>query len=254
MTHGYDPKSCNALEKPFYRPVEAALRWCGLIAHEGEILSALHDGRDIPKTGQFPMWPCLQANTERILDAIANGDIPHGRDGKTVAASEHVRADRVTVRHTDLKAWMAEHYPDQKPAFLFDEIERSTHSRITADAWHALQAERDALKARIEKAEEWARGAIAERNRLTSQIAEMMAAAEKENAPSLRSETTYLNIIGAMLALMLGKSPAGKPQSAFDSQAAIIDALLGHHAGKPGISARTLEDKFAAAKRSLTAT
>jgi hypothetical protein len=52
----------------------------------------------------------------------------------------------------------------------------------------------------------------------------------------------------------LGKSPAGKPQSVFDNQAAIIAALLGHHEGKPGISARTLEEKFAAGKRSLTAT
>ena len=50
---GYNPNSCNALEKPFYRPVEAALRWCGLITHEADILSALHGGCDIPKTGQF---------------------------------------------------------------------------------------------------------------------------------------------------------------------------------------------------------
>ena len=81
----------------------------------------------------------------------------------------------------------------------------------------------------------------------------LLAMAEKMNTPGERAETTYLNIIGAMLALMLGKSPAGKPQSVFDNQAAIIAALLGHHKGKPGISARTLEDKFAAAKRSLTA-
>lgn len=67
-----------------------------------------------------------------------------------------------------------------------------------------------------------------------------------------RAETTYLNIIGGLLALMLGKSPAGNPQSVFDNQAAIISALLGHHADKPGIAQRTLEEKFAAAKRSLT--
>lgn len=67
-----------------------------------------------------------------------------------------------------------------------------------------------------------------------------------------RAETTYLNIIGGLLALMLGKSPAGNPQSVFDNQAAIISALLAHHADKPGIAQRTLEEKFAAAKRSLT--
>lgn len=253
MTHGYDPKSCNALEKPFYRPVEAALRWCGLIAHEGEILSALHDGRDIPKTGQFPMWPCLQANTERILDAIANGDIQHGRDGKTVATGEPVRPDRVTVRHTDLKAWMAEHYPDQKPAFLFDEIERSTHSRITADAWHALQAERDALKARIEKAEEWARGAIAERNRLTSQIEKITAEAAKANAPSPRSEAAYLNIIGALLDVITGRVPGFEKHPDIENETKLIEVIEHHFQGFNGLSKSNLSRKFPEAKRSLTA-
>jgi hypothetical protein len=38
MTSSYDSNSCSPLERPFYRPVEAAIRWCGLIAHESEIL------------------------------------------------------------------------------------------------------------------------------------------------------------------------------------------------------------------------
>ena len=75
----------------------------------------------------------------------------------------------------------------------------------------------------------------------------------REVALNLRAETTYLNIIGALLELMLNKTPAGKPQSVFDSQSAIIGALLANNEGKPGISQRTLDDKFAAAKRSLGA-
>ncbi len=69
-----------------------------------------------------------------------------------------------------------------------------------------------------------------------------------------RVETTYLHIIGALLELVLGKTPAGKPQSVFESQAAIIDALLAHHADKPGISKTTLEAKFAEARRRLNST
>jgi hypothetical protein len=57
-----------------------------------------------------------------------------------------------------------------------------------------------------------------------------------------------------MLDLMLTKSPGGKPHSVFDNQTSIIDALLAHYDQKPGISSRTLDDKFAAAKRSLKAT
>lgn len=254
MTDGYNPKSCNTLEKPFYRPVEAALRWCGLIRHESEILAVLTSGCIIPKAGQFPQWPCLQANTERILDAIRHGDIPHGRDGKTVADSDHVGADRLTVRHTDLREWMAKYYPDQKPAFLFDEIERSTHAAINADSFRALQADRDAARAELEKAKVWAAKTISEMDAMRGERDSLREMVDKANAPSERAETTYLNIIGGLLALMLGKSPSGKPQSVFDNQAAIIAALLGHHEGRPGISARTLEDKFAAAKRSLTGT
>lgn len=76
---------------------------------------------------------------------------------------------------------------------------------------------------------------------------------ESAPQPSPRAETTFLNIIGAMLGLMLGKTPAGRPQSLYEDQVAVISALLANYGGKPGISQRTLEEKFAAGKRSVTA-
>ncbi|MBM3365606.1 MAG: protein kinase [Betaproteobacteria bacterium] len=250
---GYNAKSCNALEKPFYRPVEAALRWCGLIAHEDQILTSIgEDG--IPKTGQFPQWPCLQANTEKILDAIMYGSIPHGRDGRSVAAGDHVAKARLTVRHNDLREWMAKHYPDQKPEFLFDETERQTHAVINADAFRALQADRDALRAKLDNEVEKLKTITTEREKLTGERDSLRAMVDKNVVPGDRAETTYLNTIAALLNLMLGKSPAGRKHSVFDSEAAIITAILAQHEGKPGISERTLESKFAAAKRSLTAT
>jgi hypothetical protein len=83
-----------------------------------------------------------------------------------------------------------------------------------------------------------------------------LSQANHEAADSLgeRAETTYLNIIGGLLALMLSKSPAGMAQSVFDSQAAIISELLAHYENKPGIAKRTLEEKFAEANRSLKST
>jgi len=68
-----------------------------------------------------------------------------------------------------------------------------------------------------------------------------------------RAETTYLNIIGGLLMLMFGQTPAGRPQSVYASQAAVIDALQATFPGLAGLSQRTLEEKFAAAKRSLPA-
>jgi len=65
-------------------------------------------------------------------------------------------------------------------------------------------------------------------------------------------DSTYLNIIGAMLDLMLEASSPGRQRySSFASQTALIEQILAHHEGKTGLSKRTLEDKFAAAKRSL---
>lgn len=80
-------------------------------------------------------------------------------------------------------------------------------------------------------------------------VAQGTQAAPAETGP--RERQTYLNIVAGLLDLMLGKTPAGKPRSVFESQAAIIDALMAHHEGKQGITKRTLEEKFAHAKRGL---
>jgi len=195
MMDGYNAKSCNALEKPFYRPVEAALRWCGLIAHEAQILKSIgEDG--IPKTGQFPQWPCLQANTEKILDAIMHGSIPHGRDGRTVAAGDHVAKARLTVRHTDLREWMAKHYPDQKPAFLFDEIERKTHAAINADSFRTLQADLEAARAEIETAQKWGEKIKSDHETLHGECMSLRAMVDKGLTATERN--TLLTIIAAL--------------------------------------------------------
>ncbi|MCU7250901.1 hypothetical protein [Pseudomonas koreensis] len=68
---------------------------------------------------------------------------------------------------------------------------------------------------------------------------------------SERSEQTYQNIIAALLRLFLDQSPAGKPLSAFKSQASIVDAITARYRNVPDLSKRTLDDKFAAANRSL---
>lgn len=262
MLSGYNPKSCNALEKTFYSPLEAAIRWCGLIEHEASIMQPMQvSARQIPAATDFPQWPCLRANTEKIVDAIESGEIRCGRDGLDVRPGEHVAPARRTVRHAALKEWMAKHYPDQKPPFLFDEIERSAHSAINADTFRALQADRDAARAEIERARAWGEETLEKmagiRSELDAACGErdsLRAIVEQQTVPAARAETTYLNIIGALVALMLDKTPAGKPCSAFDSQDAIINALVVRNPGVQGIAERTLQGRFAAAKRSISGT
>jgi len=69
---------------------------------------------------------------------------------------------------------------------------------------------------------------------------------------SEREESTYLNIIGGLLGLMLSESPEGKKLSVYINQSAIASALLAHYSHKAGISQRTLDSKFANAKKSIT--
>ncbi|MNP52565.1 hypothetical protein D3C76_1469650 [compost metagenome] len=71
---------------------------------------------------------------------------------------------------------------------------------------------------------------------------------------SERSEHTYLQTIGALNYTILGKSPAGKPLSVFESQAAIVDAITARFADVPGLKKRTLDGKFSAANRILNKT
>jgi hypothetical protein len=193
----YDSKSCNSLEKLYYHPIEAALRWCNLIDHESEILAAI--GVELlPPTNAFPHWPCLRLNTEKIWVSIQDGELPYGRDGKSVVTGETVRKDRITVKHTDLRTWMQKTYPDQKPKYLFDEIERSTHSAINADTFRTLQADRYALKARIDKAEEWAKSIIAEKNDLQNQNKSLAAQVKEIDPLDTRERNTLLIIIAAL--------------------------------------------------------
>jgi len=76
-------------------------------------------------------------------------------------------------------------------------------------------------------------------------------AAATESQLDKRSETTYQNIIGGLLSLMLGRTPSGRPQSVYKDQAAVIAAMLAIPRKVPGISKRTLELRFPEARRSF---
>lgn len=238
----YDPNSCNALEKPFYTPLEAAIRWCGLINYEEEILlrMALISG-PVPPVGIFPQWPCLRVNVEKILYAMDNGELNHGRDGRPVADDDHVAIPKRTVTHSDLKAWIGERYPDQKPKFLFDDIERTTHSKITVESWQALQADRDALKTRVEKAEALYRDTWSKLEVKAKNWQEKYEQAISEAKPS------HLLTIAALLELQMEAVAQARPAR---NQAAIITTIT-EKFKVHGLGKRNLDDIFADANRAM---
>jgi len=246
----YATNSCNLYAKVFYRPIDAAIRWCNLMPYEAQILDVAW--RDTTKlNAAFPQWPCLHVNTEKILDAVRHGELPYGCLGMPVARGTFVDNSQLTIRHTHLKIWMSRYYPDQKPSFLFEQPFAQAEA-ISIGTYLALQADRDALQLQV-------RDATAAHQQLLEELEAI--GLERENVHQLlkantkisdRSETAYLNIIGAMVSLLLAHSPSGKPHSVFRSQAAIVDALTAHHKDLPGISKRNLDDKFAAAKRRIS--
>ncbi|MDF3133558.1 MULTISPECIES: hypothetical protein [Pseudomonas] len=242
----------NPQAKTFYRPIDAALRWCNLIRFETQIVQAAWSCPEELRL-LFPQWPCLQINTEIIYDAIRNGELPYGCFGISVPRGTPVDLTLLTVRHSDLRHWMQIYYPGQRPDFLF-ESDDDTRDKISLGVYFALQAERDVLLRERDTLQRQLQDVVADLRTLGLEQESLKSLVTTQGQLSERSEQTYLQIIGALLNTFLSSSPAGKPLSVFRSQSAIVDAVTARHNDIPGLSKRTLDAKFAAANRSLKKT
>jgi hypothetical protein len=237
--------------KVFYRPIEAAIRWAGLLRYLPLILAAIASPRCLPSSLNCPRWNVCRLCSERIYDGILNGELPYGRDGITLNDPKLLNSPDLTVRHVDLKCWMRTHYPEHRPSFLFCRSERMAHPFITMETGQTLLLERLALSAALEQTRRQMQDLQAQHE--SPLKSPTVSVDSKQCSLSDRAETTYLNIIGGMLTLMLGQSPSGVPYSSFDTQDAIISALVAHYGKTMGIAERTLQSKFAQAKRQLQA-
>ncbi|MFT0546110.1 hypothetical protein ACMHYO_07095 [Allopusillimonas ginsengisoli] len=238
-----------ARSKVYYRPIEAAIRWAGLLRHQQEILFAMSSPRNLPRTLDYPRWGELLLCMDRIYDAVINRELPYGKNGVTLNDESLLDSTELTIRHIDLKRWVRTHYPELRPGFLFSRSERIVHPIITLEAGHAMLVEREALKAQLDQRR---RQLLALQALYEGLLKQAEAIPACTNGPiSDRAETTYLNIIGGMLTLMLGTSPSGKAYSSFRTQEAVVSALVAHHHSVMGITERTLNGKFASARRRL---
>lgn len=240
----------NPLAKLFYRPIDAAIRWCNLMAHESQIFESSWDCPALLST-TFPQWPCLHANTEKIFDAVRNHELPYGAFGVTLPSGAPIDRRLLTVRHTDLKWWMLHHYPDERPAFLFGEFP-ADNEKISFGTYLTLRADRDALEVELRTRNAALSELLENLNSIGLERESLRALVKTQGKLSVRSETGYQYVIGALVETLLGSSPAGKPNSVFDSQAAIVDSITAHYEDTPGLSKRSLDEKFAAARRRLS--
>ena len=235
--------------KVFYRPIEAAIRWAGLLRYEPEILASKSSIERLPSRLPCPGLEELKLYTERIYDAILNEDIPYGINGITMRDRALISSPDLTVRHTDLKDWMRRNYPEDRPCFLFSYGERMAHPCITTELGQAMLVERWALSTALRQCKQQF---LAMQERYDALEKRQTISPLCTKCPtSDRAEATFLNIIGGLLELFLGKSPSGAPYSSFRTQEAVVFALLAHYSGAMGISERTLNGKFAVARRKL---
>ncbi|KPB13074.1 Uncharacterized protein AC518_5236 [Pseudomonas syringae pv. syringae] len=157
---------------------------------------------------------------------------------------------QLTIRHSDLRHWMQVYYPDQKPGFLF-ESSRDAHENVSLGTFLALQADRDTLLRELNTLQHHLQDISVDLQAIGLERDDLKAMVKTHGQLSERSEITYQNIIGVLVNLFLDHSPSGKPLSVFKNQAAIVDAVIARHQDVPGLSKRTLDEKFAAANRSL---
>lgn len=248
----YRSNSFNPIAKLYYRPIDAAIRWCSLMAYETQILESNWECPAL-LASSFPQWPCLHANTERILDAIRNQELHYGALGVTVAAGTPVDRRLLTIRHSDLKWWMVNHYPDQRPSFLFNPIS-TDQANIRYGTYLSLQADREALQIQLKVAETTLQALMNELTAAGLERENLRTLAENKKHLSDQSKESFLKVIGALVDTMLSSTETGRRHSIFDSQASIVDSITAHYQGVIGLSKRSLDEKFAAARRSLSRT
>jgi hypothetical protein len=213
----------------------------------------LESGWETPEllSKTFPQWPCLHANTEKILDAIRNHELRYGALGTTVTAGTPVDIRLLTVRHSDLKWWMIHHHPDQRPLFLFS-LASVDQEIIRYGTYLTLQADREALQVRLQAAETKLQTLMDELRAAGLERDHLRELGENKRPVGEHDKASYLKVIGALVATMLGSSEAGRRHSIFDSQASIVDSITAHYRGISGLSKRSLDEKFAAGRRSLS--
>src|SRR5690606_30022171 len=114
----------TGLHSPLRRPGRVVPAGVTVATH----LTADGRGRAVDQAGDPAQAEAL-GMTDLNGGAFFNAEFGIGHRGNTVPERSGValsfcgRPHSLTVRHTDLKSWMSDYYPDQKPSFLFDAFE-----------------------------------------------------------------------------------------------------------------------------------
>jgi hypothetical protein len=230
-----------------YTPIEAAIRWSGLLEQESRILAAFQPPLSRAAT-TLREWPHLQLAFERIVDGIVHSELRTYIDDAPFNAASSLDHPRLTIRHIDLRHWMEIYYPECRPAFLFGNVEPTRTMLSSMTLIEAIEGEIWALR-RLDDYQRQDLDSLRKRHVRKAKVPSLTGAAGGGLSP--RAERTYMNILGGLMELTLGYAPSGKPYSVYRSQEAVIAALIEGADTRLGLSEATLEATLTAARRQL---
>lgn len=159
--------------------------------------------RLVPEPGEFSDYPMFEQRLGWLCNALAANDLPGSIE---------------SIRAADLRNWMSENFPCERPAFLFPDMaglqEKLAH----------ITAERDAL---------------------LEELAKVKKQQEKEGK---WPPATYLNIIGTLLAVLRTNHKYGSDDSI---HSAMWEFFGGEQLCPRGLGKTTLEGVFSSAKQKI---
>lgn len=265
MKRPWEDDSCATVQACYaVYPVRiAAALWCGVPPDQVE-----EELKHAQPVGEYdalsrailrhPYLKCLEPRMRAIHQAINSGEITACRENGLKDYDRHVAYHRRNVYGMDLKEWAKKISPTERPAFLFDEIERDVHSAISTETYRTLKAAHDAKEQKLATANERIRelhdaknAAEAERDALRLMVESLGKQTKSTEQADCRSETSYQHMVAALLDCIAGNLPNVKKHPSFESEAKLIESIDDYYRGYRGLSKSNLSRKFPEAKRLL---
>ncbi len=175
----------------FLTVLEASLLWCGVprkeIEYESEQCKPKGDENGLNRnTFIHPYISCVEPRCLLLHSAYENNILPMGRDGgdSFLKGDDHIAHHRRTIKIADLKEFIIEHYPNDKPKTLFNEPSNNQDIKTLKDGLiqvkkenKKLEESNNKLNQRLDKAKEVFKQQQSEIEHLRAELAQ----AQKEN-------------------------------------------------------------------------
>lgn len=170
----------------------------------------------------------------------------------------HCDWDRTKISPAVLRPWLEEHqipsnffFPSTPEAGHMNQKTSQPASEHTTSEIRALEAEKDDLRKRFEETEAANRSLEEGKKAVEADLHDLRKELASVKRSRKRVENTYLHIIGSMLTCLVGENRYLDKSPVFKSEAELVDLLTDQFSVYAGLTRRTLNQKFAEAKRSL---